>query len=33
MFCDGLGFKIMHHIPNMDRVKVNAIILLTAADN
>ena len=32
MFCDGWGFKMMHHIPNMDSVKVNAIILLTATD-
>jgi len=32
MFCDGWGFKMMHYIRNMDSVKVNAIILLTAAD-
>lgn len=32
MFYEGWGFKIMHHIRNMDIVKVNATILLTAAD-
>jgi hypothetical protein len=32
MFCHPRGFKITHHILNNDRVKANAIILLTAAD-